>query len=112
MASSRARLSQPERSRSGRYLQRSSKCPARARCTDFADIMDSGKVFIANLANGNLGPGHADLLVSILVSSFSNAAARRGVAHAPGGEPDQRTPFFLHVDEIENFITDTFGDIV
>src|SRR5262249_54121441 len=73
---------------------------------DFREIMDEKKILIANLSKGVLGPGHAQLLGSILVSGFSHAAmARATIAeHA-------RVPFFLHADEIENFATDSFGEI-
>jgi hypothetical protein len=79
---------------------------------DFSDIMDGGKIFIANLAKGALGPGHAHLLGAMLVSGFSNAAARRGATHTRGTAPKKRVPFFLHVDEFEHFATDAFGDIL
>ena len=76
---------------------------------DFSDIMDQGKIFIANLAKGALGPGHAHLLGAMLVSGFSNAAARRG---ASGKSAAKRVPFYLHADEFQNFATDAFGDIL
>lgn len=74
---------------------------------DLSEIMDEKKIFIANLSKGLLGPGHASLLGTMLVSGFSNAAARRGHSNARS-----RVPFYLHVDEAENFVTDAFGDIV
>jgi Helicase HerA, central domain len=77
---------------------------------DLSEVMDERKIFIANLAKGSLGPGHAHLLGAMLVSGFSNAAARRGATRAHAA--DQRIPFFLHVDEFENFATDAFGDIL
>lgn len=76
---------------------------------DFSEIMDTRKVFIANLAKGSLGPGHAHLLGAMLVSGFSNAAARRGSTNTSSRS---RVPFFLHVDEFKHFATDTFGDIL
>jgi hypothetical protein len=45
---------------------------------DLTEIMDEKKIFIANLSKGLLGPGHANLLGTMLVSGFSNAAACRG----------------------------------
>jgi len=76
---------------------------------DFSEIMDKGKIFIANLAKGALGPGHAHLLGAMLVSGFSNAAARRG---ARANRNAKREPFFLVADEFQNFATDTFSDIL
>jgi uncharacterized protein DUF87 len=78
----------------------------------FDDIMDNQKVFIANLGKGLLGPGHAHLLGTVLVSGFSNAAARRGMTTPTNDPRTKRVPFHLHVDEVENFITDTFGEIL
>jgi hypothetical protein len=74
---------------------------------DLTEIMDEKKIFIANLSKGVLGPGHANLLGTMLVSGFSNAAARRAQTNTAA-----RASFFLHVDECENFVTDAFGDIV
>ena len=46
---------------------------------DFSEIMDERKIFIANLAKGALGPGHAHLLGAMLVSGFQQrrCTARR-----------------------------------
>ena len=79
---------------------------------DFREIMDEQKVFIANLAKGNLGQSHASLIGAMLVSGFSNAAARRGADTIDTRFRDARVPFYLHVDEIENFATDAFSDIL
>ena len=64
----------------------------------FDDIMDNHKVFIANLGKGLLGPGHSHLLGTVLVSGFSNAAARRGMTAATNDPRTKRVPFHLHVD--------------
>jgi TraM recognition site of TraD and TraG len=77
---------------------------------DLTEIMDEKKIFIANLSKGLLGPGHANLLGTMLVSGFSNAAARRGAGTTKSATA--RVPFYLVVDEAENFVTDAFGDIV
>src|SRR5262249_21103553 len=73
---------------------------------DFSDIMDNRKILIANLSKGVLGPGHAQLLGSILVSGFSHATMARAAI-----DERARVPFFLYADEIENFATDSFGEI-
>lgn len=75
---------------------------------DFSDIMDSRKVLIANLSKGVLGTGHSQLLGSILVSGFSHAAMARAAVD-PQSRP--RVPFYLFADEIQNFATDSFGEI-
>jgi hypothetical protein len=76
---------------------------------DLTEIMEK-KIFIANLSKGLLGPGHANLLGTMLVTGFSNAAARRGAATSKSS--GALVPFYLVVDEAENFVTDAFGDIV
>jgi hypothetical protein len=73
---------------------------------NFRHIMDEKKILIANLSKGVLGPGHAQLLGSILVSGFSHAAMARSTI-----EQEKRAVFFLYADEIQNFATDSFGEI-
>jgi hypothetical protein len=73
---------------------------------DFTRIMDGRKMLIANLSKGVLGPGHAQLLSSILVSGLSHAAMARAML-----DDDKRVPFFLYADEIQNFATDSFSEI-
>ena len=75
---------------------------------DFAAIMDEKKILIANLSKGVLGPGHAQLLGSVLVSGFSHAAMARAVFDE---RERPRVPFFLFADEIQNFATESFGEI-
>jgi hypothetical protein len=73
---------------------------------DVSRIMDEKKILIANLSKGVLGPIHAQLLGSILVSGFSHAAMCRAVI-----DERKRVPFFLYADEIQNFSTDSFSEI-
>jgi type IV secretion system coupling TraD/TrwB family protein len=75
---------------------------------DFSEIMDDKKILIANLSKGVLGTGHAQLLGSILVSGFSHAAMARASIDE---RVRTRVPFFLFADEIQNFATDSFGEI-
>jgi hypothetical protein len=73
---------------------------------DFGRIMDEKKVFIANLAKGRLGSSHAHVLGGLLVSKFSDSAMARDAVAA-----DQRVPFYLYVDEFQNFATEAFAEI-
>jgi hypothetical protein len=75
---------------------------------DFAAIMDERKILIANLSKGVVGPSHAQLLGSILVSGFSHAAMARAVFEE---RVRARVAFFLFADEIQNFATESFGEI-
>ena len=79
---------------------------------DLREIMDEQKVLICNLAKGNLGAGHVSLIGAMIVSTLSNAAARRGAETIDDHRRMARVPFHLHVDEVENFVTDAFKDIL
>jgi hypothetical protein len=76
---------------------------------DFGEIMNTRKVFIANLSKGRLGAIHAQLLGALLTSQFLSAALQRGETH-----PDERTrlPFVLSIDEAGTFTTDAFAEAV
>ncbi len=60
----------------------------------FADMMDSKKIFIASLRQGDLGIQKSSLIGSLLISSLHLAALQR---------KSNRTPFHLYVDEFHNF---------
>ena len=70
-------------------------------------IMDERKILIVNLSRGLVGEDNAALLGSLLVTKVQMAAMSR--ADIPG---EQRTPFYLYVDEFQNFATDSFATIL
>lgn len=74
---------------------------------DLREAMDSGKILFVNLAKGKIGDINANLLGLILVSKIQVAAFSR--ANIPEKE---RKPFYLYVDEFQNFTTDTFATIL
>jgi Type IV secretion-system coupling protein DNA-binding domain len=74
---------------------------------DFRFMMDTGRVFIANLSKGKLGADKANLLGSLLTTQFQLAAMSR--ADTP--EADRRD-FHLFIDEFHNFTTDSFAAIL
>jgi len=74
---------------------------------DFREIMDNKKILICNLSKGMVGEINAFLLGMIIVSKIAMGAFSR--QDVP--EKD-RTPFFLYVDEFQNFITDVFATIL
>jgi hypothetical protein len=63
-------------------------------------LMDEGKVLLVNLSKGKLGEDTAHLLGALLVSTLGLAAFSR--ADDP---PKSRRPFFLYLDEFQNFTT-------
>ena len=71
------------------------------------EVMDSGKILLVNLSKGLIGDINAQLLGLIMVNKISMAAMSR----ADMAEED-RLPFYLYVDEFQNFATDAFADIL
>ncbi|RJQ14046.1 type IV secretory system conjugative DNA transfer family protein [Candidatus Parcubacteria bacterium] len=74
---------------------------------NFRDIMDKGKILLANLSKGKIGEVNSHLLGLILVSKLQMAALGRGDI------PESlRRDFYLYVDEFQNFTTDSFASIL
>ncbi len=71
------------------------------------EIMDSGKILIMNLSRGLVGEDNAAILGSMMVTKIQLATMSR--ADIP---EDQRRPFYLYVDEFQNFATDSFAVIL
>lgn len=63
-------------------------------------VMDQGKVLIANLAKGRVGEDSSSLLGGLLVTTVGLAAYTR--ADTPIGE---RRDFFVYIDEFQTFTT-------
>jgi hypothetical protein len=70
-------------------------------------IMDERKILVVNLSRGLVGEDNAALLGALLVTKVQLAAMSR--ADIPA---DQRSPFYLYVDEFQNFATDSFATIL
>ncbi len=71
-------------------------------------IMDVGKILIVNLSKGLIGEDNAAILGSFLVTKIQLAAMSR--SDIPNIE--DRRPFYLYVDEFQNFATDSFATIL
>lgn len=69
----------------------------------FRQLMDEGKILLVNLSKGHIGEDGAQVLGSVLVSTIGLAAFSR--TEQPETE---RRPFFLYVDEFQNFATLSF----
>lgn len=74
---------------------------------NFYDVITESKIFLADLSKGFLGESTSHLLGSIIVSQIQLAAMRQ--AHLP---IEQRVPFSLFVDEVQNFTTSAFTTIL
>jgi len=70
-------------------------------------IMDEGKILIVNLSRGLMGEDNAGILGAMMVTKIQLAAMGR--ADMP---ESQRRPFYLYVDEFQNFATDSFATIL
>lgn len=70
-------------------------------------IMDERKILIVNLSRGLVGEDNAALLGALLVTKIQLGAMSR--ADIPANE---RAPFYLYVDEFQNFATDSFATIL
>jgi len=74
---------------------------------DLRKVLDEGKILIVNLAKGRIGEENCSLLGAMMVTKLWLAALSR--ADLP---EKQRMPFYLYVDEIHNFLTLSFADIL
>ena len=63
-------------------------------------LMDEGGVLLVNLSKGQLGEDSAHILGGFLVSTLGLAAFSRA-----DDAPETRRPFFLYLDEFQNFTT-------
>lgn len=71
------------------------------------DVMNQGKILLANLSQGRLGEDNAALLGAMLITKLQLAAMHR--VNTP---EEQRRDFYLYVDEFQNFATGSFIKIM
>lgn len=74
---------------------------------DLRDAMDSGKILIMNLSKGRIGEGSSRLLGAMMITKLQLAAMSR--VDIP---EEQRSDFYLYVDEFQNFATISFVNIL
>lgn len=74
---------------------------------NFRQVMDEGKILLVNLSKGKIGDLNTQLLGLVMVGKIQMAAMSR--ADMPESE---RKPFFLYVDEFQNFATESFCSIL
>jgi hypothetical protein len=70
---------------------------------NFDEIISSGKILICNLAEGKLGEDTSQLLGTTIIAKLQQAFMRR--VRTP---VSNRKPFYLFVDEFQNFATTSF----
>ena len=74
---------------------------------DLSFTMNNRRILIANLAKGTIGEQAANLLGSLLVSHLQLIAMERGAL-----PPEERVPFFAHIDEFQTFSSDAFASLL
>jgi hypothetical protein len=73
----------------------------------FRKLMDEGKVLLFNFSKGRIGEDNSAFLGSIIVAQIQLAAqSRTNIAE------ENRRYFYLYVDEVHNFLTLSFSDIL
>lgn len=70
-------------------------------------VMDEGKILLINLSKGKIGEDNTEMIGSFIVTKLQIDAMSR--ANIPEKE---RRPFYLHIDEFQNFATDSFAVIL
>jgi hypothetical protein len=74
---------------------------------NFRKVMDEGKILLINLAKGRIGEENSNFLGLVLVPKILiGAMSRQDVPE------EQRRPFYLYVDEFQNFATPDFAQIL
>lgn len=71
------------------------------------EVMNNGKILLADLSIGKMGEDNSALLGSMLITQIQLAAMGR--TNIP---EDERRDFYLYVDEFQNFATDSFATIL
>ena len=74
---------------------------------NFREVMDNNKILLVNLPKGLLGEMNAKLLGMVISGKIQIAAFSR-----QNQPEEQRIPFFLYVDEFQNFTSKTFATIL
>jgi hypothetical protein len=69
---------------------------------DFREVMDTRKILLINLSKGVLGELDVQLLGLVLIGKIFSCAMSRVALPVV-----ERKPFYLYVDEFQNFTTDT-----
>jgi len=71
------------------------------------DIMDQKKILIADLSTGKLGEDNSALLGALLITQIQLSAMNRVFQNQ-----EDRSDFYLYVDEFQNFATESFIKIL
>ena len=74
---------------------------------NFREVMDQGKILIVKLSKGKLQEEIMGFLGAMFVTKiYQTAMSRQSVSKS------ERKPYFLYIDEFQNFATETFNEIL
>ncbi len=71
------------------------------------DVVDDNKIFLVKLSQGIIGDENAYLLGSLIVSKLHQVVMQRQTLSS-----HERNPFYLYIDEFQNFITPSMKAIL
>lgn len=74
---------------------------------NFDQILDEGKILICNLSKGNIGEDTSQVLGILILARMQLAILKRSRIDAK-----YRKPYYLYVDEFQNFATRSFIDMM
>ena len=74
---------------------------------NFFDVIQNKKILLVNISKGQIGEDTAQLLGSLIVSQLQLAIMRRAAM-----PKEARDPYYLYVDEFQNFTTSAFEKIL
>ena len=74
---------------------------------NFDDILENGKILLCNLSEGKLGEDTSQLLGTTIITKLQQAAYRR-----VRKDKKDRKPFYLFIDEFQNFATSSFTKLL
>ena len=74
---------------------------------DIEEIINERKILLVNVSKGLIGEDNSALLGAMLITKIQLTAMER--VKTP---MEERHPFFLHIDEFQNFATDSFATIL
>ena len=105
-AMQRVKMSHGVTSKIGRFefSPSTKRVMGRAKSTiDFDNILATSKILICNFSKGNIGEDTSELFGTAVLAKLQLAALRRSRL-----TQDEREPFYLYVDEFQNFATMPF----
>ncbi|MEX2007308.1 MAG: type IV secretion system DNA-binding domain-containing protein [Candidatus Levyibacteriota bacterium] len=70
---------------------------------NFDNILDDGKILICNLSKGKIGEDTSEVLGIMILTKIQLASLKRART-----QEKNRAPFYLYVDEFQNFATPSF----